>query len=56
MPVLLADLEIINDQFMRYYCYIPEFHRRKKLPIESHKLTYSIVFSSRSKPEHLERP
>ena len=33
--LLLADLEILNKNFSRYYLYIPEFHRRKRLPVES---------------------
>jgi hypothetical protein len=32
--LLLADLEILNKNFSRYYLYIPEFHRRKRLPVE----------------------
>lgn len=35
IPLLLADLEILNKNFSRYYLYIPEFHRRKRIPVEA---------------------
>jgi|LauGreDrversion4_2_1035121.scaffolds.fasta_scaffold158996_1 hypothetical protein len=32
--LLLADAETLNKHFARMYLYIPEFHRRKRLPVE----------------------
>jgi|LauGreDrversion4_2_1035121.scaffolds.fasta_scaffold128204_1 hypothetical protein len=53
---MLADLEIMNKQFMRMYYFLPEFHRRKKLQVDPAKLPLTICFSSKYKPEQLERP
>jgi hypothetical protein len=29
--MMLADMEIMNSAFTRFYLFLPEFHRRKKL-------------------------
>ena len=45
--LMLADLEIMNKAFNRFYVFLPEFHKRKKLPIESSKIPFTICFTSR---------
>lgn len=54
--LMLADLEIMNKAFNRFYVFLPEFHKRKKLPIESSKIPFTICFTSRVRQENLERP
>jgi hypothetical protein len=45
--MMLADMEIMNSAFTRFYLFLPEFHRRKKLQVEAPKLPYTICFTSR---------
>lgn len=33
--LMLADQEILSKAFQKYYTFLPEFHRRKKIPIDS---------------------
>ncbi len=53
---MLADLEILNRNFLRYYMYTAEYHRRKKLQVDPALLPLTIVFSSNKRPEQLDRP
>jgi hypothetical protein len=54
--LMLGDMEILTKHFNRWYLCIPEFHRRKKLPVEALKIPYTICFTTKYRIEQLDRP
>lgn len=53
---MLADFSIMEKVIQRLSVLMPEFHKKKKLPVDSNKLSYTIAFTSIQSADRLDRP